>query len=130
MTTALQESVLMTELRAVGGFTFNPHTSRLVDYGSATGYMIAVPGTERILGFGGMSSAEFDQAFYSAVRDAELSDYTFVGGWYSSDRNVYMIELSELHDVTRRQAVRLGIERGQEAIFDMRGEVINLKVSV
>ena len=132
MTTALQESVLMTELRANGGFTFNPHTSRLVNIGDVTGYAIAIPGTEHVLGSGDISGAEFDRAFYSVVLAAVLSnDHAFVGGWYSSDRDAYMIELSEIHNVTRDDAIVLGVERNQEAILNIgTGEFINLGVSV
>ena len=122
------DSALLTELRETGGFTFNPHTSQLVEYGDVTGWMIAVPGTETVLGSGDMSGAEFERAFYSAVRDAKLTDHTFVGGWYSTDRNVYMIELSELHNISKRAAIKLGIERGQEAIFGMdNGETVSLR---
>jgi len=42
-----------------------------------------------------------------------------VGGWYSPDRDVYLLEISEIHHVDRDTAVRLGARRNQEAILDL-----------
>jgi len=131
MTTALSPTrALLDTLRTDGGFTYDPRKGLQVHVGDRVGYVIAVPGTERLLGPGSMDAESFDRAF-SEVTEAygpQLAKDAYVGGWYSDERDSYMIELSKLYDVSRAAAVRLGHARGQEAIFDIgTGEEIDTR---
>jgi len=119
---------LLDTLKSDGGFTYVPDTDVL---NPASGYAIAVPGTERIIGNNLITREAFAQAFASVVTDlwqyakpnetfGDFSVETAVGGWYSEDRGVYMIELTEVwHGMTRAQAVAVGATRDQEAIYDL-----------
>jgi len=113
--------MLLDVLRVDGGFTFDPRTEELVMIGAVTGYAIAVPGTERVVGSGSITRDEFATAFVALVRayGPLLGAGGCVGGWYSPDRDVYLIEISEIHHVDRDTAVRLGARRNQEAILDL-----------
>ena len=108
-----------------GGFTYDPRSDRLVRVGEATGYMIAIPGTEQLLGPACLTRDEFVTRFVALVRRAVVGDGVYVGGWLSPDRG-FMIELSELFRGDRVSAVRLGALRNQEAILDLgSGELIS-----
>ncbi len=119
---------LLASIVEFGGFTYVPATDTLIEVGNADGFAIAVPGTERIVGPAGISREEFAAAFADVVKayGDVLANGAALGGWYSSDRGVYMVEVSEIHHVTREEAIALGVARNQEAIFDLRnGEEIN-----
>lgn len=118
---------LMTTIETTGGFTYDARTDALVTVGEASGYAIAVPGTERIVGTGSLTREAFADRFVDVVREfADLIDNgAYVGGWYSEDRDVYMIEITEIHNVDRDTAVAIGEARNQEGIFDLaNGEFI------
>lgn len=112
---------LIAAIEINGGFTYDLRTDTLVTIGEATGYAIAVPGTERIIGAGSVSRETFADRFVDVVREfADIIDNgAYVGGWYSDDRDAYMIEISEIHNVDRDTAVRVGEARNQEAILDL-----------
>jgi hypothetical protein len=59
---------LLDVMATEGGFTHNPRADELLRAGEATGYAIAVPGTERVAGNGPISREEFADAFVSLVR--------------------------------------------------------------
>lgn len=119
---------LITTIETAGGFTYDLRTDALVIVGQTAGYAIAVPGTERIVGSGAISREAFAARFVEVVREfgAMIDNGAFVGGWYSDDRNAYMIEITEIHNVDRDTAVQIGEARNQEGIFDLAlGEFIS-----
>jgi len=118
-----------TALEVHGGFTLDPRTGRMLTPGEDRGYVIALPGTEQLLGHE-VTEEGFRAAFDAAT--AEMTDdqreVVFVGGWYSSERG-YMIELSQVLDIDRDSAEVIGRAFDQDAIFDLtRGEEIPLRV--
>lgn len=118
---------LLDVMTAEGGFTYDPRADELVRAGEAAGYAIAVPGTERVVGSGSISREEFADAFVALVRSYGdmLGEGACIGGWYSPERDVYLIEISEIYHVDRDTAIRLGTARHQEAILDLAtGELI------
>jgi hypothetical protein len=130
MTTALtQTRALLDALQTEGGFTWDPRRHQRVHVGDRVGYMIAVPGTERLLAPGSMTAADLETALAEMGQAyAQLGKDAYVGGWYSPERDAYMIEVSKIFDISREAAVRLGHLRGQEAIFDIgTGEEIDLR---
>lgn len=112
---------LVAAIESNGGFTYDLRTDVLMIPGEATGYVIAIPGTERIVGSGAVSREAFAARFVDVVREfADMIDNgAYVGGWYSDDRDAYMIEISEIHNVDRDTAVAIGEARNQEGIFDL-----------
>lgn len=112
---------LIASIHDTGGFTFDPRTGGLVKVGSVKGVAVAVPHTEQIVGRG----ANVDRAeFISGVADViqkhgeAMSKGAMLGGWFSEDRQVYMVELTELIP-DRKAAIALGKQRNQEGVFDL-----------
>jgi hypothetical protein len=103
-----------------GGFTFAP-LGGLIPVGSVTGWAIAVPGTERVVGHAGITRETFAAVFADLMIEfeREIAAGAVVGGWYSEARGVYMIELTEIHDLPREEAVEIAVDRDQEAIFNL-----------
>lgn len=114
-------TTLLDTLATDGGFTYDPATDAVLQVGQATGWAIAVPGTERVVGTTGITREAFAAAFADIVTGYgdQLADGAVVGGWYSEDRGQYIVELTEIHKVDKATAVALGIARGQEGIFDL-----------
>ena len=114
---------LITEITINGGFTFDPTADKLITVGSVTGYAIAVPGTEHVIGTGSISREAFASAVADVVTEyaeAITVDGCVLGGWYSADRDVYMIELTKIwHHLDRETAIMIGQSSHQEAIFDL-----------
>lgn len=104
-----------------GGFTYDPLARALVIVGRGTGYAIARPGTERIIGPGSLDRESFAELFADVVYayGSQLDGGAYVGGWYSPERDVYMIEITDVFRVDRATALTLGTVRDQEAIFDL-----------
>jgi hypothetical protein len=108
-----------------GGFTFDPTRGTLIEIGSTEAYAVGVPGTEHVIGSG--------ESFVAAVRAltrryaVEIADRDCVlGGWFSPERGDAMIELTEILDVSRAQAIFIGRARQQEAVLDLAtGECID-----
>lgn len=124
MTTSID---LVQAIETDGGFTFDPTTNALLAVGEATGYAIAIPGTEHVVGTTDITREAFAAAVADLVTDnAELFDLGAVlGGWYSPERGVYLVELSMIFRVDRAAAVKIGEWAHQEAIFDLAtGETI------
>jgi hypothetical protein len=126
MTTA---SDLVQVITDQGGFTFDPAVGHLITVGSTSGYAIAVPGTEHILGDESITREEFAAAFAEVVAEHAESitlDGCVIGGWLSPGRG-YMIELTKIwHTIDRATAIMIGQSANQEAIFDLAtGETIS-----
>lgn len=118
---------LLDTLKADGGFTYDPRSGELLRVGKATGYAIAVPGTERVVGRRSITRERFADEFARLIESyrGKLSGRV-IGGWYSPERGVYLIELTEIHRVSRARAVRMGQARNQEAILNLAtGEFID-----
>jgi hypothetical protein len=102
-----------------GGFTFDPHTASLVFIGDRDGWAIARAGSERIIGPTLDDSAEFLGAFLGAWDEAATTG-GLVGGWYSTDRGVYMCEVTDVHQCDRATALVLGMRADQETVMNLR----------
>lgn len=113
---------LLDSIQTNGGFTWNPNTDTLIEVGSVRGYAIAIPGTERLL-TSGLNREEFANAFAQLMTDPQLSQYledgAVVGGWYSPERDLYMVELADIWDVDREHAIMIGEALNQEAVFNL-----------
>jgi hypothetical protein len=108
-----------------GGFTFDPTRGVLIEIGSTEAFAIAVPGTEHVIGSGesfvaGVRALTRRYAVEIATREC------VIGGWYSPEHGHAMIELTEILDVSRAQAIFIGRARQQEAVLDLAtGECID-----
>lgn len=120
---------LQHEIAKNGGFTYDPAKGGLLKVGEAKGFAIAVPGTEEIVGNGEVSRDDFAKGVAKVLMKhrARIGNGAVLGGWYSPERNQYMVELTEIHPPDDREgAIRLGRKRNQEAIFDLStGETID-----
>jgi hypothetical protein len=118
MTTSLN---LVKAIETDGGFTFDPADDALVVIGEATGYAVARPGTERVVGTQGITREAFAEAVADLLIEhaAAFCTGAVLGGWYSPERGVYLVELTDVLRVDRAEAVRVGTERHQEGILDL-----------
>lgn len=114
---------LLDAVTTNGGFTYSPVADRLFQVGVDTGYAIAIPGTEQIVGSGDITREQFAEGVARVLTDpsakALIANGVAIGGWYSPERNVYMVELTEILTTDRIRAVEIGRSRNQEAIFDL-----------
>lgn len=119
---------LQHEIEANGGFTYDPRTGGVLRVGEAKGFAVAVPGTEHIVGEGSVDRETFAKGVAKVImaNRQKIAKGAVLGGWYSPDRGQYMVELTEIHPPDDREgAIRAGIDRNQEAIFDLAtGETI------
>lgn len=120
---------LMAEVKASGGFTYDPKTGGLLKVGVDKGFAVAVPGTEEMIGSGpNVDRASLIEGVKTVIRKhgKEIAQGSVLGGWYSPDRDAYMVELTHiLSPDDRAAAIREGKRRNQEAIFDLStGETI------
>jgi hypothetical protein len=106
---------LLDTITRDGGFTYDLASDRLLRVGESDGFMVAIPGTECLIGPADLTREDFAARFAAVARQAPNG--TYVGGWLSPDRG-FMIELSERFN-DREHAVRLGVARHQEAILDL-----------
>lgn len=127
MTATIATPDLIQTITDNGGFTYDPTANALIEVGSTTGYAIAVPGTEHVVGTADVTR----EAFIAAVADLittyadKFAAGAVLGGWFSEDRGVYLVELSMIFRVSREFAVEIGQILNQEAIFDLAtGETI------
>lgn len=127
---AITAQEMIKALTDAGGFTLDPLADVILTVGSIAsgdGWVIARPETETIIAVGDREA--FAEAFADLVQihfDAILEG-AMIGGWYSAERQAYMIEIVDLFDVTREDAMIIGWVRGQEAIFNLAtGETIFL----
>jgi len=113
---------LLEAISTNGGFTYDPTTDHLYDGSTPQhGFAIAVPGTEYVLGDASLTREGFAEAFATVVLNNEyyIASGCVVGGWYSTERGVYMVEITDIFDIDREDAVRIGRLRNQEAIYDL-----------
>lgn len=120
MTATVPAVELLDALRTDGGFTWDPSTGHLLRAGDRIGWAIARPGTERIIG------VTLDPEAFAGELSVLLADYAadidagaLVGGWHSPERDVWMVELTDVYVVDEGQAVLLGALRGQESVFNL-----------
>jgi hypothetical protein len=112
---------LLHALKSDGGFTYNPKKGHLVKVGSVDGVAVARPGTEQIVGRGDVSREDFANAVADVIEKHgdHFSKGAMLGGWYSEDRDVYMVEITDVFP-DRASAVKAGRERNQEGVFDLK----------
>lgn len=124
---------LMSEIQKRGGFTYNPKSGHVMQVGKDKGFAVAVPGTERIVGQEKVNGEDvtredFAKGVASVLMEhrKEIAAGAVLGGWYSPERNQYMVELTHIVPPNKRdEAIKLGQDRNQEAIFDIsNGETI------
>lgn len=110
---------LVTAITENGGFTLDLDTARVLQVGQDTGWCIAVPGTERVIGHD-LTANAFTAAVADAMASVPVDDRPDVkiGGWYSPDRG-YMVELTNVFRVDQTTAEIIGDIRDQDAIFDL-----------
>jgi hypothetical protein len=129
----LRKLGLQAEIEKNGGFTYDPNSGGLLKVGEAKGFAVAVPGTEEIVGeekvnADDISREDFARGVANVLmkhRD-KIANGAVLGGWYSPERNQYMVELTEIMPpYDRDAAIQAGRDRNQEAIFDLAtGETI------
>jgi hypothetical protein len=126
---------LLESIRENGGFTYNPRTGGLLEVGKSKGFAVAVPGTETVVGREKVKGEDVTREDFAkgvasvimAHRDRLATGKSVLGGWYSPERNEYMVEVTDILPADNRGgAIREGQRRNQEAIFDLAtGETIN-----
>jgi hypothetical protein len=111
-----------------GGFTYDPRTGGLLEAGKSAGYAVAIPGTEQIVGEEKVNADDINRDdFVNGLKkiikehQGQLGNEGMVlGGWYSPERNQYMVELSQILPPDKRQdAIEVGADRNQESVFDL-----------
>jgi hypothetical protein len=128
---------LIKSIQDNGGFSYSPSTGRLLEVGKDKGFAVAVPGTETSVGreqvVNGKSTTISPEDFQKGVaavikaHKAEFAQGAVLGGWYSPERNEYMVEVTHILPAEDRAgAIKEGQKRNQEAIFDLAtGETIS-----
>lgn len=131
MTASLTAQDMITALADAGGFTCDPLADLIMTVGAlpeaVDGWVVARPETETIIATG--DRERFAEAFANLVEAHfdTIVEGAMVGGWYSAERNAYMIEIVDVLDVSREEAMLIGWVRNQEAIFNLAtGETIML----
>jgi len=118
---------LLGALKTDGGFTYDPKKGALVRVGTVNGIAVARPGTERLVGKGDVSREDFANAVADVIEahGDEFGRGAMLGGWYSEDRDAYMVEVTDVFP-DRESAIKAGRERNQEGVFDLKtGEFID-----
>jgi hypothetical protein len=118
---------MINAMKAEGGFTYDPRKGGLVKVGTVKGVAVAVPGTETPVGSGSVSRADFVRAVADVIMQHgdKFADGAMLGGWYSSDRDTYMVEVTDVIP-DRETAISEGKRRNQEGVFDLgTGEYID-----
>lgn len=116
--------VLASQVRRQGGFTYNP----LENSSPKSGYVVALPreqGYERVYSlntFKGSRAKEILKGFLRDVRDGikrgEFSPNAHAGAWLDRKTNRVVLDVSEVYK-NARQAIKLGKERFQDAIYQI-----------
>ncbi len=107
---------LLDALTRHGGFTYDPHTGHMLNAGDREGWVISRAGTERHV-----TRDDFESTLSRVLADwgEELAGGALLGGWYSPERDVFMVELSDVFDVDRVTALVIAAERDQEAAYNL-----------
>lgn len=116
--------VLAAQVRAQGGFTYNP----LEHNSPKSGYVVAIPrdeGLERVYSkntFKGERAKQILKQFVTEVRDGikkgEFSRNTHVGAWVDNKTNRVVLDASEVYE-NEKQALKIGKQRQQDAIYQI-----------
>jgi hypothetical protein len=114
--TVIPTAALLDELTEQGGFTLDPVTGELLHTGDRDGWVISRAGTERQV-----DPATFAERLPEVMAEWSdaIADGALVGGWYSRERGVYVLDLSDVFDVDRVTALVIGAQRDQEAVFSL-----------
>lgn len=117
-----QVSEMILRLAGQGGFTYDVDTGLFVEIGSRRGYVIAFEGTEHHVGDYDTPYSKVASSIRSAIFNIDqLLDLSYLlGGWYSIERDVFMVEAVEIRNVPKAQAVALAKARNQEGILSIR----------
>ena len=120
---------LLKSIKDEGGFTYDPRKGGLIEVGKAKGYAVAIPGTEEIVGEDkDVAREDFARGVAAVImkHQDKIAAGAVLGGWYSPERNQYMVELTDILPADDREgAILAGKQRNQEAIFDLAtGETI------
>jgi hypothetical protein len=118
---------LFNAIEKNGGFTYDPATGGLLETGKSAGYAVAIPGTEEVVGEEKVNAddikrQDFIDGLKKVIEDhrGQLGNGLVLGGWYSPERNQYMVELSQVLPADDRQgALEIGADRNQESVFDL-----------
>lgn len=107
-----------------GGFSYRPIRG-FHEIGS-WGYAVSLPGYEAVFK-GKEISAKNIIDHWMKIRDAVMANPKLhLGGWYDIKNDVFCLDASEVIR-SKKEAIRLGIDRKQAAIFDFKkGEEIRL----
>lgn len=128
------QNQMLKEIDENSGFTYDPKSGRLLQVGKDKGFAIAVPGTETVVGVEKVNADDINRADFARgvaqviMKHKALIDHgAVVGGWYSPERNQYMVEISQIIPENQKdKAIQLGMDRNQEAIFNLgTGETIS-----
>jgi hypothetical protein len=114
-------SGMLNALRDDGGFTYDPKKAELLQVGKVDGIAVARPGTEQSVGRSDIGREEFADAIADLIeaRQADFGSGAMLGGWYSEDRDLYMVEVTDIFP-DRESAIQAGRDRNQEGIFDLK----------
>ena len=107
---------LLALLKTKGGFTYSVSNETLIE--SADAYAIAVQGCERQ--FTNLPTVRGLNDFIHAHAELFQNTSLCIGGWKFGDS--YYLDVVELFDkskVSRSQAISIGKQRNQLAIFDL-----------
>ena len=112
-------SDLSEKLIEDGGFTIDPADGS----GPTVGYVVARPGHSKI-----MTREEFEAGgehdineYLRKLRDEEANPDVMLGGWYDARHDEIVLDRVEVVD-SEDEAVRLGQERNEQAIWDLKGQ--------
>jgi hypothetical protein len=128
------QAKMLQEIDTNGGFTYDPKRGGLLEVGKDKGFAVAVPGTETVVGVEKVNAEDihredFAKGVASVImkHKALIDRGAVVGGWYSPERNTYMVEVTQILPADKKDiAIQAGIDRKQEAIFDLStGETIS-----
>ena len=112
-------SDLSEKLIEDGGFTIDPADGS----GPTVGYVVARPGHSKI-----MTREEFEAGgehdineYLRKLRAEEANPDVMLGGWYDARHDEIVLDRVEVVD-SEDEAVRLGRERNEQAIWDLKGQ--------
>lgn len=96
-----------------GGFTFDVHGQKPVEHG----VVVAVKGHTRIFKPESFNAEELSKYIGEKADLLAANPNMHLGGWYDKEHGEVVLDLVEVHD--RDTAIKLGKERGEQAVFDL-----------
>jgi hypothetical protein len=110
-----------------GGFTFDPRGNLFVEPDpnlppEEQRGAVAVPGHSAIITMDAFRDPERGKQFIREYLDQHAETIgsnpnIFIGGWHDTANGEVVLDLSEVHPM--QDAIRLGIERGEQAVFNL-----------